>query len=71
MAVDTDFRTRLRALADLISESTTTYKDSRVQQFPMPWGKPGLLKVRVAKEGRDLVVRFRRKSPAGATGLED
>jgi hypothetical protein len=61
MPVDTDFRARLRALADLIAESTTTYEQPRVQQFPMPWGKEGRLKVRLSKEGGQLVVRFVRK----------
>lgn len=61
MAIDADFRTRLRALADLIAESTTSYVSSRHQQFPMPWGKAGLLKVRLSKEGAQLVVRFIRK----------
>jgi hypothetical protein len=61
MAIDADFRTRLRALADLIADSDTKYDRLRVQQFPMPWGKPGLLKARLGKEGRDLVLRFIRK----------
>lgn len=70
MAIDADFRTRLRALADLIAESTTTYEQPRHQQFPMPWGKPGTLKVRLAKENGQLVIRFMRKA-TGAEGLED
>jgi hypothetical protein len=61
MAVDSAFRTRLRALIDLIAESDTRYDDARSVQFPMPWGKAGLLKVRLAKEGGQLVVRFTRK----------
>jgi hypothetical protein len=67
MPIDADFRTRLRALADLLADSDTKYDRVRTQQFPMPWGKPGLLKVRLGKEGRDLIVRFSRK---GEDGLE-
>lgn len=70
MAIDSSFRTRLRALADLIAESDTRYDEVRVQQFPMPWGKPGLLKVRLAKEGRDLVIRFVRKGEQPDAGVE-
>jgi hypothetical protein len=61
MAVDTGFRARLYALADLIADSSTTYDQPRHQQFPMPWGKEGRLKVRLSKEGGQLVVRFTRK----------
>lgn len=70
MPVDADFRSRLRTLADLIAESTTTYDNARTQQFPMPWGKPGLLKVRLAKENGQLVIRFMRKHQGGE-GLEE
>jgi hypothetical protein len=70
MAIDTDFRARLGALADLIADSDTTYDAPRVQQIPMPWGKPGRLKVRLSKEGgHDLIVRFTRK--LGGDSLED
>jgi hypothetical protein len=70
MPSDADFRARLRALADLIADSDTTYEHARVQQFPMPWGKPGVLKVRLSKEGgHDLIVRFTRK--VAGDSLED